>query len=225
MIQWKILSAAIAVGALISIYVRRRRSLTARRIIQPITTTLVIVLAASGCLFPGSNTIYTMLVVLYLIFCLIGDCYLVDFKDNNLVLVALGFYWAGIIVYSVVLTRRTGFNLTDLTAFIILLIGCGLAIALFLWKGLGKMKAPVIIYILTWCYLLSQSLTIFWSDSVFFSATQKWLILAGTGIFFLGDIIISFHQFNEKFQKKLLWMDVPLYYTGQGLIAISTSFF
>ena len=130
-----------------------------------------------------------------------------------------------VIVYSVILTRWTGFNLVDLAALILLLIGSGLILILFLWDGLGEMKVPIIIYMMTWCFLLSQSLTIFWSGSAFFTTTQKWLLLSGTAIFFLGDIAISFHQFNETFKDKPLWVDIPLYYLGQGLIALSTSFF
>jgi len=210
---------------LILIYARLKGSLTFRRIIQPITTILVIILAAYGCLLPGGNILYTMLIVFGLIFCLVGDCYLVDFTDNKLFMTAVVFYCTGLIVYSVILTRLTGFNLVDLAALILLLIGSALILSLFLWNGLGEMKVPIIIYMMAWCFLLSQSLTIFWSDSDFFNTTQKWLLLSGTAIFFLGDITISFHQFNEKFKDKSLWVDIPLYYLGQGLIALSTSFF
>ena len=116
------------------IYARLKGSLTFRRIIQPVTTILVIILAASGFLVPGGNTIYTMLIVFGLIFCLVGDCYLVDFTDNTLFITAVGFYCTGLIVYSVILTRWTGFNLVDLAALILLLIGSGLILILFLYN-------------------------------------------------------------------------------------------
>ncbi len=225
MFDWKILAAAILVCIVLFVYARLKRSLTVRRIIQPLTTILVIVLASSGFFSASSQTSYTFLIVLGMIFCLVGDSNLVNFRDNTQFLTAVGFYCAGLAVYAVTLTRWTGINWYDVVAFILLLVVCGLILAFFLWEGMGKMRGYMIVYMITWCFLLCQSLTIFWSDSSLFSTTQKWLILSGTASFFIGDIVISFHQFNKHFQGKPFWLDIPLYFTGQGFIALSTSFF
>lgn len=88
-----------------------------------------------------------------------------------------------------------------------------------------KLVLPIIIYSLTWCYLLSQTLSIFFNETLFFTQVQKILILLGSGLYFLGDINLSFHKFHKKTSEKPYWLGALLYCIGQTLIALSASYF
>lgn len=210
---------------LLFIYGRLKGATTALRVIQPVTTIFILILAASGFALPGHFVPFILFIILGLTFSLVGDCNLIDFDDNTLFLISIGFYWAGLVTYSVMLSLWSDFPVINLVLFLVLALGSALIIGLFLWKGLGNLKVPIIIYILTWCYLLSRSLALPFMGSDFFSSSQAWLIAVGTAIFFLGDVYLSFHQFNERCKQKKRWLDVPLYCVGQSLIALSTSFF
>lgn len=224
MIYSKILLGVIIILAGVFTYLTFKKNFSLIRIIQPFNTILIIVVAALALLTPGSHLLYIQLVMLGLIFSLGGDCNLIDIHDKVTFLPAVFFYWAGLITYSVIFTRLTGFEFWELGVFVLLLVATGITIAIFFWKKMGDLKLPIIIYSITWCFLLSQTLTIFWSDGDFFSLTQKWLIAGGTALYYLGDLNLSFHKFNAKFIPKTYWLGPLLYWTGQTLIALNCSY-
>ncbi len=224
MIYSKILLGVIFVCGGVFVFAALKKNFPLMRIVQPFLTILIIVIAALALLTPGHHLLYVQLVMLGLIFSLAGDCYMIDIHDNTTFVQGVFFYWAGLIVYSVIFTGLTGFELWELGVFVLLLIVTAITTALFFWKGMGNLKVPIIIYAVTWCYLLSQTLTIFWSAGDFFSSTQKWLIAGGTALYFISDLDLSFHKFNEKYISKTYWLGPLIYWTGQTLIALNCSY-
>ena len=223
MIYSKILLGVIFICGGVFTYATLKKDLRLVRIVQPFVTILIIVIAALALLTPGHHLLYIQLVMLGLIFSLAGDCYMIDIHNNVTFLQGVFFYWAGLIVYSVIFTWLTGFKLWELGVFALLIIVSAITTAIFFWKGMGKLKVPIIIYAITWCYLLSQTLTIFWSGGDFFSSTQKWLIAGGTALYFISDLTLSFHKFNEKYIPKTYWLGPLIYWAGQTLIALNCS--
>ncbi len=226
-ISWILILTLIVISTTFYTVARYRNSLTFLRIIQPITTLLFVILASVGTFIYGIHHFYTMLIMLALTFALAGDCNLIELKNNRKFLISVFFYWLGIISYSIMFTYYTGFTWHTIVLFFILVSATAFTIKKFFWKGMKEtnLALPIIIYCLTWCYLLSHTLTIFFSNNTLLTPMQKLLILLGTGLYFLGDLDLSFHKFNNKFKKKPYWLGALLYCIGQTLVALSASLF
>lgn len=224
---WIINLVLIVISTAIFGYVRYHNKYTLLRIIQPMTTLLIIVLASLGSFKFGDHHLYTMIILLALSFSLAGDCYLIEIQDNIKFLTSVLFYWLGITIYSVAITYATGFSKLTIILFVILTLGTLFTVRFKFWEGLKKTKllVPILIYSVCWGYLLSHALTILQSDTPLLTQPQKILIMIGISLYFLGDINLSFHKFNEKVSKKPYWLGGVLYASGQTLIAISASLF
>lgn len=224
---WIINLVLIVISTIIFGYVRYHNKYTLLRVIQPMTTLLIIVLASLGSFKFGNHHLYTMIILLALSFSLAGDCYLIELDDNTKFLTSVLFYWLGIMIYSVAITYATGFSKTTIILFIVLTLGTLLTVRFKFWYGLKgtKLLVPILLYSFCWGYLLSHALTILQSDTTLLNHTQKVLIMIGVSLYFLGDINLSFYKFNKEASKKPYWLGGVLYASGQTLIAISASLF
>jgi uncharacterized membrane protein YhhN len=80
------------------------------------------------------------------------------------------------------------------------------------------MLIPVLLYILVITVMASGAWTVFWKSS--FPIYGRTLILVGSYCFYISDLFVARNKFiKEQYRNRLLGL--PLYYTGQFMLAFS----
>lgn len=186
---------------------------------KPASTLLVIAVAVLSLTTPGAQPSFTLWITLGLVLSLGGDVALM-FKSRKAFLVGLVFFLLAHLVYSIAFTLPNGFHPQDLiTGAVLLFLAAG--VYLYLKPGLGKMKAPVILYILVICFMVNRAVSTFFGEA--FTVTQAWLLTIGAILFWLSDLVLAVNRFRHPL--RLERMGLFLYYGGQLLIALSPSYF
>jgi len=188
-------------------------------VLKPISTLLVILVAVLSFLTPGVQTWYTIWVLSGLCLSLGGDLALM-FQSDRAFRIGLLLFLLAHIVYAIAFTVPDGFHPQDLITGAVLL-ALAVAVYLYLRPGLGKMKAPVLLYILVICFMVNRAISTLFGEA--FSTTQVWLISLGAILFMASDLVLATHRFRHAFKANRL--SLFLYYGGQLLIALSPSYF
>ena len=175
---------------------------------------LLFVIAAL--LQPHSVPAYYHYLFVGLIFCLIGDVCLA-LPHEKVFMGGLVAFWVGHVFYIF-----SFLSLTQIFHWIStgLFIFFGLSAFIFFWlrPHLGSMLIPVLLYILVITVMASGAWAVFWKSS--FQISGRTLILVGSICFYLSDLFVARNKFiKEEYRNRLLGL--PLYYTGQFLLAFS----
>lgn len=186
---------------------------------KPLSTLLVILVALLSFTTSGVKPAYTWGIVLGLVLSLGGDVALM-FKANRWFLIGLVLFLFAHVVYSIAFTVPNSFRAQDLITAVALLILAALTYV-YLKPGLGKMRGPVLFYILVICFMVNRAVSTFFGS--FFTTTQAWLIALGAILFWLSDLLLAVNRFRHPFRLERLGL--YLYYGGQLLIALSPSYF
>jgi len=153
-----------------------------------------------------------------LVFCLGGDVFLA-LPQKPMFLVGLISFLLGHLLYV------GGFlSLVPISAWfqVSTLVVVLVSTAVFVWlkPHLGTMLGPVIVYIGVISLMLIGALAVFNSASVAYRG--RWLILTGALLFYLSDLFVARNRFvRKKYVNRLIGL--PLYYTGQYLLALSAN--
>ena len=123
-----------------------RGNVRARFILKPLATLLVIAVAGLAFLEPTQNLIYTVGVLIGLIFSFGGDMALM-FENRRAFLLGLISFLLAHIAYTITFTALTGFSALDLVSTILLVI-LGVGFYRFIAPNLGTLRVPVIVYII-----------------------------------------------------------------------------
>jgi uncharacterized membrane protein YhhN len=188
-------------------------------VLKPISTLLVIAVALLSLLTPGARPAYTLSITLGLVLSLGGDVALM-FKSRRAFLIGLVCFLLAHVVYSIAFTVPNGFHSQDLITGAVLLLLTAAAY-LYLRPGLGRMKGPVILYMLVISFMVNRAASTFFGDA--FTVRQAWLITLGAILFWLSDLMLAINRFRRPFRLERLGLF--LYYGGQLLIALSASYF
>jgi uncharacterized membrane protein YhhN len=188
-------------------------------ILKPLSTLLVIAVAALSFLTPGAQPPYTIWVLLGLFLSLGGDVALM-FQSDRAFRSGLVLFLLAHIVYSIAFTLPNGFHPQDLLTGVGLLV-LAVAIYRYLLPGLGKMKGPVLLYIVIISFMVNRAMSTFFGEA--FTTTQAWLISLGAILFMASDLVLAVNRFRHPFEANRLGLF--LYYGGQLLIALSPSYF
>jgi len=153
-----------------------------------------------------------------LVFCLGGDVFLA-LPQKPMFLVGLISFLLGHLLYV------GGFlSLVPISAWfqVSTLVVVLVSTAVFVWlkPHLGTMLGPVIVYIGVISLMLIGALAVFNSASVAYRG--RWLILTGALLFYLSDLFVARNRFVRKEYVNRL-IGLPLYYTGQYLLALSAN--
>jgi uncharacterized membrane protein YhhN len=188
-------------------------------VLKPVSTLLVIAVAALSLLTPGARPHYTLWVLLGLFLSLGGDVALM-FQSDRAFRIGLLLFLLAHIGYAIGFTIPNGFHPQDL------ITGAGLlvlaaAVYFYLWPGLEKMKGPVLLYIFVICFMVNRAISTFFGET--FSTTQTWLISLGAILFMGSDLVLAANRFRHPFKAHRL--SLFLYYGGQLFIALSPSYF
>jgi len=188
-------------------------------VFKPLSTVIVIIIALLSLNSPNAQPSYTWWIVAGLVLSLGGDVALM-FKGGRWFLIGLVLFLLAHVTYAVGFTLPNGFHPADLVTGAVLL-AIAAAIYLYLKPGLGKMRVPVIIYILVISFMVNRALSAFFGTA--FTTTQAWLMSVGAVLFWLSDLLLAVNRFRWPFRAEPLGLYA--YYGGQLLIALSPSFF
>lgn len=189
-------------------------------VFKPLSTTLVIIVAALSCFVADNyNLSYTLAIILGLLFSFGGDVALM-FKSKRAFMIGLILFLIAHVIYSIVFTVYSGFVEGDLISALILIL-LAIIIYFYLYPGLEEMKIPVLIYIFVISFMMNRAISTFSGE--FFNNTQAVLISIGAGLFFISDLILAINKFKKPFKYHRI--SLAFYYSGQLLIALSTGFF
>jgi len=167
---------------------------------------------------PCSVPAYYHYLLIGLIFCLIGDVCLALPRENAFK-VGLVAFLIGHIFYIF-----SFLSLIPISYWISpgIFIFLGMSAFIFFWLRpyLKSMLIPVLLYIVIITLMVIGAWAVFWKSS--FRISGRALILAGALSFYFSDVFVARDRFiKEEYQNRLL--NLPLYYTGQFMLAFSVS--
>jgi uncharacterized membrane protein YhhN len=198
---------------------RNRNDLKRTVIIQPVLTILAIIVTSMGLLSPAGEWNYTIWILVGIGLCLIGDIFSIDMTKDKIQYATMAVFAAASLVFAITFTRFTGFQLEDWIIGAVFLVIYGLLIRLY-WKGLGKLKIPVMIFGLVMLFMVTRAISTLFGNT--FSLASAILISLGAILLLLGVIEYGVHRFYEP--VKFFYGPV-CYAAGQLLIALSCSYF
>jgi len=154
-----------------------------------------------------------------LIFCLLGDIFLA-LPQKGMFLAGLVVFLTGHVLYIVGFLRVTEIGQwAGMGSLVIIVVG-GL-VYFRLRTYLGRMKIPVIFYMIVISVMMAGAWSIFRDCSL--AGSGRIMIFAGALLFYVSDLFLARHRFlKEEFSNRLTGL--PLYYSGQFLLAFSVGF-
>lgn len=185
---------------------------------KPLSTLLVILIAALSWGRPGAEPGYTIGILAGLLLSLGGDVALIF--SSRAFLAGLLLFLLAHVVYAVTFTLFSGFHPGDLISGAVLL-ALALALYRYLKPAEKKMRGPVVAYILIICFMVNRAVSVFGGAA--FSSAQAWLVSAGAILFWISDLMLGINRFGRPFKYHRL--SLAFYYGGQLLIALSPSYF
>lgn len=183
---------------------------------KPSLSILFVIVALTA---PSANPTYFNFVLAGLLFCVAGDVLLI-FPAKELFLAGLVSFLAGHVLYSIAFFMMASpGTLTWIIAALFLLISG----AVFFWlrTHLGTMLVPVIAYMAVITVMVIGATSLASNEQLSF--TGRSLVFCGAILFYFSDIFVARHRFVKKQYFNRL-AGLPLYYTGQFMIAYSLRF-
>jgi len=176
---------------------------------KPLTTLLIIGVALLG---TGETTsTYKTLIIIGMIFCLGGDIFLM--LPEKYFIAGLGSFLIGHLFYVAAFASDTAMALSF---WLLPLAIYGAIVYAILYKYLGKMRWPVLVYVMTIMLMAYMALTR-WTEM----GTLGSLLAAMGALFFvLSDMVLALNKFKRPFTHAR-WITLATYWLAQWLIALS----
>jgi len=213
----RILVIGLAAGLMPVLLFYEKKESMAGLLPSKVSLSLLFVLAAL--IPPHPDFIYFLCMFAGLVLCLIGDICLV-FRQKKVFLVGLIFFLFGHILYILGFVSVSRIKLwTWVGLALILAVGC--RIYRWLAPHLGNMRIPVLVYTVVISIMLAAAWSVLGGTNLALSA--RVIIFSGAFCFYISDIFVARDRFMKKdFSNRVFGL--PLYYTGQFLLAFSVSF-
>jgi len=185
----------------------------------PTKTILSCLFILTALLQPHLFSEYFYILLIGLIFCLGGDVFLA-LPQQRMFLYGLVSFLLGHVCYVICF-----FYVADLNPWTWGGGAIGLAISglVFFWlrPHLGSMRVPVIAYIIVITAMVIGAFTILGDTTL--HSTGRFMVLFGAVSFYISDLFVARDRFlKTEFSNRLLGL--PLYYTGQFLLAFSVAY-
>jgi len=191
-----------------------------RFIFKPAATLLVIAAAGLSLLDPTPDLIYSVGVLVGLVLSLGGDIALMFDESDKAFAIGLGLFLLAQITYTVVFTLLGRFSAWDALSGL-LLTAAGIAFYRLLEDKLGKLRGPIIVYMLAISVMVNRAVSTLWSP--IFHPGQATMIASGAVLFYMSDVILALNRFWKPCSYSRI--SLALYYGGQLLIALGASAF
>jgi uncharacterized membrane protein YhhN len=162
---------------------------------------------------------YFGFVVTGLIFCLGGDV-LLALPQKKAFMLGLVSFLVGHVFYVIGFFSIAGFSGWT---WLSLVVAGTVSSLVYLWlrNYLGKMKGPVIAYIVVISVMVCAASSVMGSGG--FSLSGRVMAFAGAVAFYFSDVFVARDRFmKNEFINRLIGL--PMYYAGQFLIAFSVGF-
>jgi len=200
------LSIAALIAAIITIYAKTRENKSLQYVFKPLTMLLIISIAVLDISAPP--TFYQKMIVAGLIFSTVGDVFLINqdrFFVQGLISFLIG-HFCYVAAFWTTPNLPSGLFYSFYVAFFLTV----------LWKHLGKLKIPVIVYAVT---IAVMSWLAF---SLYFDSNGANFLFAFLGsLFFLSsDSLLAYNKFKKSFSIAHPLI-LSTYFLAQWLIALS----
>jgi len=206
---------------------RKNKNLKLVSICQPMTTIMALLCAVLS-FFTGTESTYSIWIIVGLSISAFADSILVKRDDKQAFIKGMALFFVAITIYGVTWTRLSGFQSQDSYIISVSLIAYIIIAIIFMnsrggidGKPTPKVTVAVLIYLLAFCIIIGRAFSTFYGD--YFTWTQSLLITIGIISFFLGDLQLGIYHFTDK--------DFPMeqapafYFIGQLFIALSCAYF
>ncbi len=213
----------IPVLAVLVFFLVRAEILKKRRpvyVIKPLSTLLVIAVALLSFLEPAHNAIYSVGVLVGLLFSLGGDVALMFHDSRRAFVLGLVLFLLAHVVYTVVFTLLGSVSAWDVLSTAVLLV---LIVVFYRIIGgnLGTMRVPVVVYMLVISAMVNRALSTL--SSPLFGVEQGVMVAVGAVLFYVSDIILAAGRFWKPWRYQRI--SLAFYYSGQLLIALAGHYF
>lgn len=187
---------------------------------KPTATLLVIGVALLSLREPTWNRTYTIGVLVGLAFSLGGDVALMFGENPRAFAIGLGLFLVAHVAYAVVFTLLGRFSAWDAIS-IPVLLAAGVGFYALIQANLGKLRLPVIAYMVVISVMVSRAVSTL--ASPLFQAEQAVMVAGGAVLFYLSDVILAANRFWRPLRYDRI--SLAFYYAGQLLIALAASTF
>ncbi|GLR19515.1 lysoplasmalogenase [Portibacter lacus] len=214
MISRRLLNILVFISAAVSIYLDLTNNHNLYVIFKPITTILVLLIP----ILHGNKVFgkYRNLTIIALVFCLIGDVFLLE--DSRFVLGLGSFLIAHVLfTWSFVTLDKFNFNIPVMLGF----LAFGIGYYAFIYSGLGAMAIPVFAYVL---FILTMG----WQSTSLFLKRKEFvfkIMAIGAACFIFSDAMIALNKFKFAFEMAPLvilasyWLAIVLLANAACLIS------
>jgi uncharacterized membrane protein YhhN len=189
-------------------------------IFKPASTLLVMAVALLSLLEPEQNLTYTLGLMIGLFLSFGGDVALMFQDSRKAFMLGLIFFLFVHIAYSVAFTLLGRFTAWDFFP-IVLLTAAGIGFYVLIRPKLGKMRGPVIAYIVVISVMVSRAASTL--NSPVLTIIQALMIVTGAVLFYLSDVILAVNRFWKPWKYDRI--SLAFYYSGQLLVALAASYF
>lgn len=204
-------AAAILLAGLLT--AEKKKSLKGKLLTKPLASLLFILAAAVQ---PHPLPAYYAWVLAGLVFCLGGDVCLA-LPQRPAFLVGLVSFLIGHVMYVVAFAQISPLRLWA-SAGTACVVGVSAGVFAWLRPHLGRMRAPVLAYVLIISLMLIGAVGVFRAGGL--RPQGQWMVLIGALLFYVSDLFVARQRFvAEAFLNRAVGL--PLYYSGQFLLAFS----
>ncbi len=200
----------VAVSAVLDVRAEYRGPRRHVYVFKPLTTALVLAIALTA---SREETVrYQLPVVIGLGLSLAGDVFLMLPGDRFVP--GLASFLLAHVAYIVAFTTRAPLGVVP--GLFAPFAFAGLAVLIRLWRGLGRLRLPVLVYVLVIVSMAGQAAGRWWSSR----SPAAALAAAGATLFVVSDALLAVHRFGRPFRSAQALIHTS-YFLAQWLIAIS----
>jgi uncharacterized membrane protein YhhN len=189
-------------------------------ILKPVSTLIVIGIALLSFGSPTANLLYTGFILIALTLSFAGDILLIFQQNLKAFRIGLGFFLAAHLTYTAVFSIFGSISTTG-AIISIFLIAIDILLYQLFKTNLGRLKIPVIAYLVAISVMLVQAFSTL--NSLSLNNHQALMIISGAVLFFISDLILAVNRFWKPWKYNRI--SLGFYYSGQFLLALSASYF
>ncbi|MEX1307599.1 MAG: lysoplasmalogenase [Eubacteriales bacterium] len=168
-----------------------------------------------------ANKTYAIMIIAALGFGLIGDCFLVFPEKLKYFIIGLASFLVGQIIYGINFMMILGVSWIDALVYAAII---GLIVWLFKIGKMefGKMKKPVIAYVVAITFMITLALSGLYKTGL--SPLLTVMVAASAVLFLASDVLLGFMRFAPVQHKCYRATNLVLYYIAQLIFALTIVF-
>ncbi len=185
----------------------------------PIKTGLSLLFVLTALIQPHPILWYYFFILLGLVFCLCGDVFLALPQKKSFLFGLISFLLGHIfyIIGFFYIARKSPWTWVGSVIFLVI----SGWVYIRLRPNLGSMKVPVLFYVMAITVMISGAWSVL--GDFYLSGLGQIMVFVGAVCFYVSDVFVARDRFlKREFTNRLIGL--PLYYSGQFLLAFSIGF-